>query len=157
MKKNFSLIFSIVGVLVVVITGWIVISRFSNQTSVSAQAAAQILQSGQIPSSPEIEAEWGIRPVMVALTAANGMIDFRFQILDVDKATNMHAKLESLPYFITADGKKIALSELMGHHPNFEVGRTYYILYPNLQNTIKPNTLVTVVIGNLKLENVPVR
>jgi hypothetical protein len=89
MKKPFSLVFSIVGVLVVAITGWIVISRFSNQTSISAEAAAQILQSGQIPSSPEIEAEWGIRPAMVALTAANGMVDFRFQILDVDKATNM--------------------------------------------------------------------
>lgn len=152
--RSRSVLLPIIGLIVLVAAGFAVYAFVLNQPTDVPLAVDTT--PGIMPSSPEIEAAYGIRPVLVALTDATGLVDFRFQILDPDKAGDMHKSFDTLPHFITPSGKEIRLSRIPSHH-NFLVGRTYYMLFANANSAVKPGDKVTLVMGNLRLENVPVR
>jgi len=152
--RSRSILLPVIGFFLLAVAGLAIYVYISSQaTDVSL---ATDTTPGVMPASPEIEATYGIRPVMVALTDATGLIDFRFQIIDPDKAVNMHGSFDTLPHFITASGKDIHMSRLPTHH-NFLVGRTYYMLYANAGSAVKPGDKVTLVMGDIRVENVPVR
>ena len=124
----------------------------SPTASVPAMAFAAPGKLPAVPMNTDIETTWGIRPKMAAVTADGGMIDFRYIVLDSDKANDMWGKLETIPHFITADGQEVALSELPGHKHDLVVGGTYYVLYPNSRNAMKSGEVVTLVVGDLKMD-----
>jgi hypothetical protein len=152
--RSRSILLPIMGLILLAAVGLTVFVIVSTQATDVGLAVDTT--PGAMPSSPEIEATYGIRPVLVALTDANGLIDFRFQILDPDKAGNMHGSFDTLPHFITPSGVDIRMSRIPTHH-NFLVGRTYYMLFANANNAVKPGDKVTLVMGDIRVENVPVR
>ena len=152
--RSRSIFFPVIGFVLLVAVGFAVYVFFSSRAT--DVGLATDTTPGAMPSSPEIEATYGIRPVLVALTDATGLVDFRFQVLDVDKAGVMHGSFDTLPHFITPSGKEIRLSRIPTHH-NFLVGRTYYMLFANANSAVKPGDKVTLVMGDLRLENIPVR
>ena len=50
-----------------------------------------------IPTNPEIETMWGVRITQIGVTADGGLVDFRYQVLDPDKAGAMSEDLSSVP------------------------------------------------------------
>ncbi len=152
--RSRTILLPILGFILLVIAGFAIFVFLSNQATDVALAVDTT--PGAMPSSPEIEATYGIRPVLVALTDASGLVDFRFQVLDPDKAGVMHGSFDTLPHFVTASGKEIRLSRIPTHH-NFLVGRTYYMLFANANNAVKPGDTVTLVMGDIRLENIPVK
>ena len=152
--RSRSILLPIIGFILLVIAGFAIFVFLSNRATDTGLAVDTT--PGIMPSSPEIEAKYGIRPVLVALTDATGLIDFRFQVLDPDKAGVMHGSFDTLPHFISANGQEIRLSKLPSHH-NFLVGRTYYMLFANANNAVKPGEKVTLVMGDIRVENIPIQ
>ncbi len=105
-----------------------------------------IERSSAMPTSPAIEAAWGIRVSQVAATADGGLIDFRFVVLDSELAGKMMTNPTQLPVLAVegADGAVFSAASMAARH-DLAVGRTYFILYRNAGGIIRAGTSVTVV------------
>lgn len=129
----------------------------------AALALGFVLQSRTTPLSMEsieaaIEDRYGIHVTMVAVTAAGGVVDFRFKVTDPEKAEKyMHGPYNELPILIAeTNGTRIDPRTHI-HKANYEFGRTYYMIYRNPGGVIEPGSEVTIVLGDLRLNHVPVR
>lgn len=105
-----------------------------------------------------IEERYGIHITMLAITAGGGVVDFRFQVVDPEKATNyMQGPYEELPVLIVEENGTRIDPRPHTHHINYEFGRTYYHIYRNPGGVVERGTSVTVVLGDLRLNNIIVR
>ena len=122
--------------------------------SAPAPAPASPAAPGALPASPAIEQRYGVRINMVGVTADGGLLDLRFTVLDSDKAMAMHQDLSIQPYIIDElTGAKIDSSPTMSHKHQLNVGLTYFELYRNPKGVVQPGRLVTVVVGDERLEH----
>ena len=89
---------------------------------------------------------------LIAVTAAGGYVDFRFRVVDADKAAQL-LQAENQPVLVAEDsGLTLKLSALPDQE-TLVLDRVYFFLYPNAQNAIESGSLVTVVMGDLRLEH----
>lgn len=133
-------------VFVVLMAGWIGISH----ATVPAAAA--------IPASPAFEAATGVRITRVAVTAGGGMIDFRYQVIDPDKAVIVHDWDKPPTIVDEATGKPFNAPWMQhSHNVNLKAGVTYYLILVNPQGGIKRGAPVTIQIGGSQLEHVIVQ
>jgi hypothetical protein len=122
----------------------------SNSTTASSSRA--------MPSSPEIEEQYGVRFLGVDITAAGGMIQVRYQVLDSAKTQAIHDE-ESTPHVIAANGTDFGLPGMPGHThigPVKKAGTTDFVLLANSGGDLKAGSTVTIKIGDLELHDVPV-
>ena len=108
----------------------------------------------------KIEEKWGIKILGIRQTANGSLLDFRFHVIDPEKATPLigrHAK----PYMIDeASGMRLSVPNMpkvgslraKGNEPD----RDYFILFSNPNGLIKKGSKVIVVIGDFKVENLVV-
>ena len=105
-----------------------------------------------------IEDQYGIRISMLAVTAGGGVVDFRFQVVDPEKANfYMHGPFEDLPVLLVEDSGTLIKPREHTHHVNYEFGRTYYTIYRNPGGVVKAGSSITIILGDLRLSNVIVR
>lgn len=110
---------------------------------------------GTMPVSEEIEAKFGVRFSFVAVTAGGGMVELRYRVLDMGKASNFGHYTETAPMLIDEETGKTVDVTIMGlHNHRVEPGRTYYILYRNTEGAVKSGRPITIQIGNMKIEHV---
>ena len=108
-----------------------------------------------------IEERWGIQLLPVRLTAAGNMVDFRYRIIDAEKAQPLLNRKENTTYLLDqASGARLSVpvSSLGALRATTKpiVGRNYFILFENARKVIKPGSKVTVGIGEFRAENVTV-
>jgi hypothetical protein len=108
----------------------------------------------------QMEEKWGIRILGIRQTSHGFLLDFRFHVMDPEKANPLigrHAK----PYIIDeSSGLKLAVPDMpkvgslraKGNEPD----RDYFILFSNPNGVIKKGSKVTVVSGDFKVENLVV-
>ena len=131
-----------------------------------------------VPARPgTLEGEWGIRVSSVGLTMAGATVDFRYTVVDSEKALLL-AQGTAAAYLIDQlTGTKISLAPptLQGPSaahsrarmarqgggfppsPNrLAAGRTNSLLLPNPGGILKSGSVVTVVVGNIQAQNVRV-
>ncbi len=110
----------------------------------------------------DLEAEWGIRVVSLRQTANGHLLDFRYRVVDPEKAALL-LRREHKPVLIDeATGKKFPVPQM----PKIgalrqsslapEAGKVYFILFKNPFGLLKSGSKVTVVIGDFKAENLVV-
>jgi hypothetical protein len=106
-----------------------------------------------------LAAAYGIDVTLVGLTAAGGMVDFRYQVVDPDKADPVIHDLDVYPKIVVEDtGETLALRTLPHNHiKTLDLGGNYFFLLPNAHNAIHAGTSVTLVIGDVRLEHVIVQ
>jgi hypothetical protein len=110
----------------------------------------------------QIEEKWGIEVTNIRLSAHGSMVDFRYRILDPEKAKSLTDR-NARPYLIDeASGEKsyVPNAPKMGSlraKGNPITGRTYFILFSNPKGTVKEGNNVTVVIGDFKAEGLTVK
>jgi hypothetical protein len=113
-----------------------------------------------VPADPAIEQAWGIKVVALILGADRGILDMRYQVVDLAKSARIHggataspdpaASVRSLPTFIReSDGLKILPTSAMMHFEHFhfeseKVGSSYSILYGNSGGLLHVGDKVTV-------------
>jgi hypothetical protein len=115
-------------------------------------------ENAPMPVSSAIEAKWGIRITQVAISADGGMVDFRYIILDPNKAQNFAEDAQSTPT-LHPDGNRTVVFQTakMPHKNQLQPGATYFLLYENAAGAVKAQSYLTVQLGDISLAHVPVR
>lgn len=109
----------------------------------------------------ELEKKWGVRPLSVRQTADGHMLDFRYRITDVEKASPLFSPTIK-PLIIDEDtGAVMAVPNVpkvgsMRSTRKPLKDRTYFMLFANPQKHIQPGHKVTVVIGDCRAEHLVV-
>ena len=127
-------------------------------TATTTEAAAEASQAETI----QLAAQWGIEITSVRLTAADHMIDYRYRVLDSDKATDLF-KRQIKPYLIHQETEKVlAVPETakLGPLRNSNIpqeGKIYWMFFGNAGNLVQPGDSVTITIGEFRVEDLVVK
>ena len=109
----------------------------------------------------DIAEKWGIEITSLRLTANDHMLDYRYRVLDADKATDLF-KRQIKPYLIHQEtGQVMAVPETakLGPLRNSNIpqeGKIYWMFFGNAGKLVQPGDKVTVVIGEFRVEDIVV-
>jgi hypothetical protein len=118
-------------------------------------------QRGIISNGVNIEERWGIQILSIRLSASDHMLDFRYRVIDPEKASSLLQK-QTKPFLIHQEtGEKLfvprtKLGPLRQTAVKPIANRNYAILFGNKSKLVKMGDKVTVVIGDFKAENLTV-
>jgi hypothetical protein len=107
-----------------------------------------------VPGDP-----WGIRVIGIRRTAADYMLDFRFRMLDPEKAAAIMDRKIKPQLIVEKNGRtlQVPVSAKIGplrQSPKFaKVDRNYFMFFANPGREVKAGDKVTVVIGEFKAEH----
>lgn len=129
---------------------------------VTANATAPAKESDQSVTKPNpVTKKYGIEVTSVRLSANNHMVDFRYRVLDTQKADALFTK-ENRPHLVDqktgtvlAVPRTAKVGPLMSTYQHKQ-GRIYWMFFGNQTNLIKPGDAVTVVVGDARIENLRV-
>ena len=114
------------------------------------------------PERPGIVLEkWGVEIRSVRLTAAGYMIEFRYKVIDADKAATLFVR-KTKPRLIHQQSGEIFIVPApgkVGPLRNSDLplaGRTYWMFFANPARYIKMGSRVTIEIGSFKIRNLVV-
>ena len=114
--------------------------------------------AGEFPANAEIEERFGVRFTFLAVTGRNGLVDLRYRVTDAGKAKNFGHYTETSPLIINEKtGNMIETTKMGLHNHRVEPGRIYYVMYRNTGEILQSGDLVTIQVGDLKLEHVQVQ
>jgi hypothetical protein len=110
----------------------------------------------------ELSDKWGIELIAMRSTAYGHMIDFRYRVLDAEKAAPLFVR-KTKPYLIHQDsGKALAVPNTakLGSLRNSNIpqqDRTYWMFFGNSQGLIQIGDKVTVAIGDFRAADIEVQ
>ena len=105
--------------------------------------------------------KWGIELVAMRSTAAGHMVDFRYRVLDAEKAAPLFER-QTKPYLIhQGSGKVLAVPNTakLGSLRNSNTpqeGRTYWMFFGNHHGVVQSGDKVTVAIGDFRAADIEV-
>lgn len=100
-----------------------------------------------------LEELYGIRVKWIAVVANGGGIDFRFSVVNPDKANEFMHDPETMPILIAEDsGKRINPPQSAHDNMVYMAGVGYHTMYSNPGGVIQSGTPVVVVFGDYRLE-----
>lgn len=108
-----------------------------------------------------MEQQWGIRILRIALTAEGNMLDFRYRVIDAEKAAPLFSRQHKAYLVDEATGAKFLVPEspkvgALRTTREPKPDRNYFIIFVNPGRYIKKGNKVTVVIGDFKAEHLVV-
>ena len=118
------------------------------------QAARGVQLPGTPASAEVVEAQWGIRIQHIGVSADGGLIDFRFVVVDPDKAVPL-LSVENRPRLFVEDSG--AMVDSLMHPPHSHeptAGQSHFLLYNNTGGAIQRGASVSVLLGDLRLEGI---
>jgi hypothetical protein len=120
---------------------------------------ADVRSGTQAVSAREFAAHTGIAVTLIGVTAGGGMIEFRYQVVDPDKASLVLHDDTRRPVLVAENsGETLAMvSRPHSHKAELQLGGTYFFLMANTRNALRDGTTVTVIIGDVRLEHVMAR
>jgi hypothetical protein len=131
--------------------------------------AGTFANSTGIPPAPEqqkkisIEEQWGVKFESLRTSANGNLLDFRYRIIDPEKASYLVDRRNKAYLIDQSSGKVLSVPTTAKVGPLRQTvryglpkkDRIYFILFGN-HHLIKPGDKVSVVIGDFKIENLPV-
>jgi hypothetical protein len=128
----------------------------------SAPAAAPKPEALAASDKAAIAERWGIRIESLRLTAAGYMLDFRYHVIDAEKAAPLFVRKTRPMLTDEATGVVVAVpvppktgSLRSSNHP--KQGRTYFMFFANPGTFIGKHRKVTVTIGEFSVRGITVR
>jgi hypothetical protein len=105
-------------------------------------------------SNDMLEQQYGIRVTLVAVTAAGGLVDVRYRIIDPEKAAKLVDKESGglMPMVYVGNGEIMLMPDHHMRDQKLIADRMYFTLIPNTQNAVQRGTVVTIVFGDVALE-----
>jgi len=103
-------------------------------------------------------AETGVQVLRITFTAGGGMLDLRYQVVDPDKAVILH-DVDTPPILINEDTGQVLDRPFHEHSSDtvMRTGLTYNELIVNERRIIKPGNRMTLIVGDVRLEHIPVQ
>ena len=123
-------------------------------------ARGEDVRSGtDLVSMQELTARHGIAVDLIAVTAANGLVEFRYQVVDPDKATRILHETDLSPTLVDeATGATLRMSSPPHKHGGeLRLGGTYFFLMANSHNALHRGSKVTLVMGDTRVEHLTVQ
>ena len=119
---------------------------------------ADIRSGTQLAGREELAAAYGIDVNLIAVTAAGGLIELRYQVVDPDKADRIVHDPVLAPAFVVEETGETLVMNAPPHHHGAEIrlGGTYFFLMANAHNAVHRGALLTLVIGDLRVEHLEV-
>lgn len=116
----------------------------------------------------ELEEEWGIRLLGIRPSAAGYVLDFRYQVLDPEKATPiLQRKYSRNPHVIVEKSGAIlrvpfspkvgSMRQSVRTANQIKPGKRYFMLFANPGKHVESGDQVTLVIGEFRAEHVVVQ
>ena len=107
----------------------------------------------RVVSSETFEAAYGVRFDLVGVTAAGGLVDLRFTVVDSEKASHLfHDDTTSPMLYLQGSGSVLRMKHGMIHRLNLVTGGRYFVLFSNAGGVVQAGTSVSVVIDDLRTE-----
>jgi hypothetical protein len=107
----------------------------------------------KVVSIETLERDYGVRFDLIGVTAAGGLVDLRFTVLDAEKAKALfHDAASSPALFIENTGSVLRTKKGMSHRLNLLAGGRYFMLFSNAGGVVQSGTRVSVVINDIRLE-----
>ena len=112
----------------------------------------------------KIAEQWGVKLISLNLSAAGYMMDFRFRVLDADKAASFFDH-RIKPYVLAERSNaklpvpmanKVGAFRPTNRGKNIKAGKNYYMMFANPDRHVKSGEKVTLVIGDFKVEHLKV-
>lgn len=130
----------------------------ASTAAISEQPAVEPPQAAEPVSLAE---KWGIEITSLRLSANGHMLDYRYRVLDAEKATDLF-KRQIKPHLLHQEsGKVLAVPETakLGPLRNSNIpqeGKIYWMFFGNTGKLVKAGDKVTIVIGDFRAENLVV-
>jgi hypothetical protein len=125
----------------------------ARRTESSAYSLAIPAQQARFAAMHELEERYGIRITLIGVTAAGGMVDFRFRVLDANKAIALTKDHTLMPVLnVQNTDTRLAMPGGGMHSMTLQDGKVYYILFGNPKGEVKPGTPISVAFGDMQLE-----
>ena len=110
-----------------------------------------------------IEAKWGVKFESLRTSANGNLLDFRYRIIDPEKASYLVDRRNKAYLVDQSSGKTLSVPTTAKVGPLRQTVRyglpkkdkVYFILFGN-QHLLKPGAKVNVIIGDFKMENLTV-
>jgi len=109
-------------------------------------------------SQSALEAKYGLRINLIAVTAAGGKVDLRMKMVDSAKARLLLQDSKNFPSLVTQSG--VVLSVPADEKPEsfeFKDGTDIFLLFPNARGVLQPGMSVSLLFGETKLEPIVVK
>ena len=128
-------------------------------------SADKSAKQAAVSERTSVEDKWGIRIEGLRLTANGTMLDFRYRVIDPEKATPL-VRPSIKPHLIDqASGATLVVPTYPKLGPMRAVvrygapkaDRIYFVLFANSGGFVKTGNKVTVVIGDFRAENLVVQ
>lgn len=108
-----------------------------------------------------VGSEWGVQVSSIRVTGADHFVDFRYRVLDPEKASAIMGRDQKVALVDLASGTELPvtvnkLGPMKSTAVKPEVNRDYVILFSNANKVLKPGSRVTVVMGDARLQNLTV-
>ncbi len=106
-----------------------------------------------IISAQTLEEQYGIQMALVAVTAAGGLVDVRYKVIDPEKAALLATEEDGImPMVYVENGDFMLMPDAHMRTQKLIAGRMYFTLIPNAQNVVKRGFSVTIVFNDIALE-----
>jgi hypothetical protein len=120
-----------------------------------AGGAAAWAAAAREVSAIDLEARYGIRLNLVAVTAGGGLVDVRFTVVDGAKAGDLLRGGTAMPrLFVESRAAVLRAPHAHAHKLQILDGASYFLLYPNAGGVVQAGTGVSVVIEDIRTEPV---
>jgi ABC-type Na+ efflux pump permease subunit len=125
-------------------------------SSLSACSVGRASQQAAPLSLSALEAQYGLRVSLIAVTAAGGLVDVRLKVVDAEKARQLLKDAASYPALVVSgsDAVLTAPEESRTQELKLENGGLIMLLFPNTGNAVKPGANIAVLFGDIRLEPV---
>ena len=143
------------AILLIILLGWGLYAT----NIFKALWSSRTVQGVTTVSQATLEKTHGLRPTLIAVTAAGGMVDVRLRIVDVEKARSLLQDKKNFPTLLVKGSNTIlnVSEETKSQEIKFEPDGNLFLLFPNSGGTVKHGTSVTLVFGNTALEPIQVK
>lgn len=113
-------------------------------------------------SNIELEDKWGVRVESIRLTAAGHLVDFRYRVIDPEKAAILMKRGTATYLLDETTGTKLPVpvtkvGQLRGTGTLPQANRVYTVMFNSGGGLIQQGSVVTVVIGDFKAEHLTVQ
>jgi hypothetical protein len=142
---------SVVLQLVVIGAGLSIFGCASTKNEVPTVAPAASAEA-----APSLEERWGVEVVALRLTGANYMLDFRYKVLDPEKAAELFVHANKPVLIHHSSGARLEVPRpaktgpLRPTNPP-QAGRIYFMFFSN-PGVVRPGDEVTVKIGDFEAD-----
>jgi hypothetical protein len=135
----------------------LVVALFVNKAYQASQPAS--LPQGTVTISQSVlEAQYGLRVNLVAVTGAGGFVDLRLKMVNGDKAKLLLADAKNFPAIFAKSGVTLnAPEDTKSQKIEFISDGNLFIMFPNSGNAVTQGSPVTIVFGATALELINVK